>query len=82
MTLDEDSLNHLAESGLAPDSVVPAGTVVYLGKPANGAMASDVYEVLDSISSHVLRLAEAAVKAVPSLEHAGIDVLVEDYLNP
>ncbi|NEE04098.1 ATP-binding protein [Phytoactinopolyspora halotolerans] len=77
--LDRHALALLDEQGLSPDSVPPAGREVPLTTAANLTRGGDSAEVLAETDPSLLDLAVRAVRAVPGLDHAGVDVLVGDH---
>lgn len=71
----------LKTSGYGPDSVVASDVVVFLNPlalPTNGALLVDVTKM---VSRGIHDLAVKAMSAIPDLEVAGVDILVEDLRN-
>ena len=70
----------LQSSGYLTESVPAAGQRVELTAVANVAAGGETIEVVDRIHPSLLVLAEQAVRAIPGLHVAGVDMIVKDYL--
>ena len=71
----------IKQRGYGPESVPARGEIVYLtaiALPARGALLVDVTSV---VSEGIKDLSIRAMKSIPDLEIAGIDVLVEDITD-
>jgi D-alanine-D-alanine ligase-like ATP-grasp enzyme len=78
----DDVSVRLARRGLGPDSVLPAGERLILHYKANLSAGGDSFNVTTLVHPDILRLAERAAGCFHSVNHAGIDVLVEDFVRP
>lgn len=79
---DAEAIALLRRRGMSPASVPPEGERVALTLTGNLSRGGDSVEVLDETHSSLLELAVRAVRAVPGLDHAGVDVLAEDHRRP
>lgn len=67
----------LKNNGLDMDSILPEGQVLYLREKSNLSSGGDPIEANDKISKEVKQIAVDALKVVPSLPHAGVDIIVD-----
>lgn len=70
-----ESMLHRQSLGL--DDIPEDGRYVQLRQKANASAGGDVVDVTDSLPEEVKQAAATAVKAVPGLEAAGVDVLLD-----
>lgn len=71
-------INFLRDQGYEVASIVPANEVVFLS-PFTVLRAGAIYvDVTNTIADEVKSLAVRATKAIPTLEIAGVDVLIKD----
>lgn len=75
--LEEVELEFLAGQGLSPESVPPAGTVVFLRKNSNISTGGDSIDFTDTMPSIYQRLAEQATAAVGAAI-CGLDMIIPD----
>ncbi len=71
----------LKNNGLDMDSILPEGQVLYLREKSNLSSGGDPIEANDKISEEVKQIAIDALKVVPSLPHAGVDIIVDSEDN-
>ncbi|WP_271400391.1 acylphosphatase [Salinicoccus roseus] len=67
----------LKNNGLEMDSILPEGKVLYLREKSNLSSGGDSIEANDKISEEVKQIAIDSLKVVPSLPHAGVDIIVD-----
>lgn len=79
--LDDIGLAVLAEQGLTPESVPPAGARVLLRRNSNLAQGGTVVDVTDSVHPEVAVEAVEAAELV-GLDIAGLDVVAADLSRP
>lgn len=79
--LDDEALALLAERGLGPDAVVPAGEFVALRSIANVSAGGTPLPVLDKVHPVNRQLAEDAARAL-RLDIAGVDMILPDIARP
>ncbi len=72
----------LQRQGLTRDSVPEAGRRVKLREEGNFSLGGESTEVLAETHPSVCELAVAAVRAVPGLAYAGLDILMTDHRLP
>ncbi len=79
--LDDVAADVLSEAGYTPDSVLPAGTVVFLRKNANLSTGGTACSCMDIIHPDNAKLAVRAAKAL-GLDIAGVDICSPDISIP
>ena len=77
--LDQRVDDFLRRSGMSRHTVPASGKRIQVRAEANVHQGGDSYEELDSTHPTILTLALDAVRAVPGLMQAGIDVLLDDH---
>jgi D-alanine-D-alanine ligase-like ATP-grasp enzyme len=80
--LDRRADEPLRRQGLTRTSVPGAGQRVQLSVVANLSQGGVSHEVLDATHPTLLDLAVSAVRAIPGLPYAGLDILMEDHRLP
>ena len=75
--LEEVELGFLAGQGLTPESVPPAGTVVFLRKNSNISTGGDSLDLSDTMPAIYRRWAEQATAAVGAVI-CGLDMIIPD----
>jgi len=68
---------NLTRQGLNPESVLAEGEKIYLRKEANFSAGGDTVDVTGLLPLSVMEVAEKAVKAIPGLEVAGVDIMYD-----
>jgi cyanophycin synthetase len=81
IVLDAIAVHTLAEQGLTPDSVPPAGQTVRIRATANLSTGGTATDVTDLVHPSVAARAVDAAKVV-GLDVAGIDVIARDITRP
>ncbi|MGE5676466.1 MAG: ATP-grasp domain-containing protein [Pseudomonadota bacterium] len=76
--VDRQVINCMEKRGYSLDSIPEEGEQVFLRENSNVSAGGDPVDVTDNISEAVKRNAVMAVKAIPGLYHAGVDVLIDD----
>ncbi|HWQ30436.1 MAG TPA: ATP-grasp domain-containing protein [Negativicutes bacterium] len=76
--VDRQVISCMGKLGHALDSIPEEGEQVFLRENSNVSAGGDPVDVTDNISEAVKRNAVRAVKAIPGLYHAGVDVLLDD----
>lgn len=74
---DREITDYLLHHGYDLNSVPAEGEYIQLRGAANASAGGDVIDVSDQIPQHIQDAAVEAVKAVPGLHCAGVDVLYE-----
>lgn len=80
--LDARTDEQLARQGLDRRAVPPLGQRVRLRAEGNFSLGGESYEVMDEAHPSLGELAIAAVRAIPGLPHAGLDIIMEDHRRP
>ncbi len=79
--LDDISTAVLAEQGLTPDSIPPAGTFVLIRRNANLSTGGTAVDVTDTVHPVNASFAVSAAKSV-GLDIAGVDIVTDDISIP
>lgn len=66
----------LKNKGYTPDSIPNKGEQVFLREKSNLSQGGDPIEATHELSDEIKQLAVNALKALPSIEHAGLDIIV------
>ncbi|MHC0552920.1 acylphosphatase [Salinicoccus sp. CNSTN-B1] len=74
--IDDRLRDYLAKQNFDLHDVIDAGETVYLKGESNMSSGGDSVDVTDDISPEVKDVAVEAVKAIPGLVHAGVDMIV------
>lgn len=74
--IDDRMKRYLNKQNLQLSDVPDQGETVYLKGESNISAGGDSIDVTDSIRPEVKKVAVAAVKAIPGLHHAGVDMIV------
>lgn len=75
---DESLLKHLKKNNLNLEIVPEQGDQIRLKGQANISAGGDPVDVTDSLNDTIKQIAINAVKAIPGLLHAGVDVISND----
>lgn len=82
IVLDEESHALLAERGLTPASVLPAGETVHLRKIGNLSAGGDTVSVMADFHPGYIERMEAIFRKLPGCLLLGLDVFVRDHSQP
>ncbi len=69
---------NLEKQNMALDHVPAAGEKVYLRWEANFSAGGDTIDATDTLPAHVLDISARAVRAIPGLELAGVDIFYDE----
>ena len=75
--MDREVLSNIKKAGYRINSVLKKGVTLNLRVRCNIVLGGDSVDVTDKLPSHVKDTAIRAVKAIPGLNHAGVDVLYD-----
>lgn len=79
----DDGVNtELEKQGLSLASIPAAGVRVFLNRLESLSQGGDSIEVLDETHPSLLEVAVNAVRAIPGLQHAGVDILLGNHRLP
>ena len=73
---DIELLNFLTQQGLNLESILDKDKTIYLKGQSNISAGGDSVDVTDHLTEEIKILAIQAVKAIPGLHHAGLDLVV------
>jgi D-alanine-D-alanine ligase-like ATP-grasp enzyme len=74
---DAEAVRHLEKQGMTLADVPGAGEKVYLRGVANFSAGGDSIDVTDTVAPSVKAIAARAVAAIPGLELAGVDLILD-----
>jgi cyanophycin synthetase len=80
ITIDEASLNLLAEQRLTVNSVLPAGQELYLKKTANLSTGGTSVDVTDVVHPEIRSMAERTARII-GLDICGIDLIAQNITH-
>ncbi|GAA4069209.1 ATP-grasp domain-containing protein [Amphibacillus indicireducens] len=75
--LDDETMEYIQTAGYTLDSVPKKGEKILLKEKSNVSAGGDPIDVTDEIPQEMKQIAINAVKAVPGLYHAGVDIIVD-----
>ncbi len=78
IAFDQDLFQSIKKQGHILQGIPELNELVYLKGQSNIAAGGEPIDVTDEISPEVKNIAIQAVKAIPGLEHAGVDVIVSN----
>jgi cyanophycin synthetase len=79
---DDLSVRALAEQGLDMSSIPEGSRIVYLRNVSNISQGGDSIDVTEAVHPSLKQLAIDAVRAIPGLVYAGLDMIAEDHHRP
>ncbi|MFD1385911.1 acylphosphatase [Oceanobacillus oncorhynchi subsp. oncorhynchi] len=71
----------LERAGYTLDSVLKEGEQIFLREKSNLSSGGDSMEATDELSDEVKQIAVDSLKALPSIPHAGVDIIVDSKDN-
>lgn len=77
--MDDEMEVHLRRQDLSADSVLEDKKVVFFTDVSNIALGGDTLEISHLLSDELKHLAEDAVKAIPELKSAGVDIMFSSF---
>ena len=75
--INESLLYNINKKGYTLGSVIKNEEILYLHHSSNISLGGDSYEITHLISDNLKQLAESAVLAIPGINTAGVDILLE-----
>ncbi len=76
--VDSEVLHHVKRAGYHMNSILRENELLLLRNNGNISTGGDSIDVTDELPRHVQNTATQAVKAIPGLKHAGVDLLFDD----
>lgn len=76
--LTPDMIFRLNQSGLSPDSILPAGQDHQLHPIANVSAGGESTDVTDLVHPEFARIAVRACRSIPTMVFSGVDLIAED----
>ncbi len=77
--MDRQLEDHLDGLNLNLDSIVQKDMVIFFTTVSNVALGGDTLEISHLVSDNLKHLAEDAVKAIPHLRSAGVDIMFSSF---
>lgn len=81
INIDVEIEEYIAKKGYTLSSVPKRGEYILLRGKTNISSGGDPIDVTDKISDEIKEIAVKAVKAIPGLHHAGVDIIVNESEN-
>lgn len=75
---DQEIVDFVTEQGYSLDSVLEKGKQLLLREKTNVSSGGDPIDVTDETPNEIKQIAIDAVKAIPGLHHAGVDIIVNE----
>lgn len=79
LKMDGEVIDVLSENGYTLDSVPDPGVKVILKRVSNISQGGDSVDITDEVHDDLKELAVAALKAIPTLSYAGLDIIADDH---
>lgn len=79
IVVDAHRVNFIKSQGFELNSVIPENTVVVIDKKAGLSTGGEPHEIYDSVSPYLKAMSEYAVKSIPGLDIAGVDIISNDH---
>lgn len=76
--IDERMKEYLRNQNLKLDSILKEKETVFLKGESNISAGGDSIDITEQLSENVRKTARDAVKAIPDLHHAGVDLMMKD----
>ncbi|WP_085506196.1 acylphosphatase [Thalassobacillus devorans] len=76
--MDTEILEYIQSAGYTLDSVPKKGEQIYLRQKTNVSSGGDPIDVTDTMSKEMKQIAIDALKAVPGLDHGGVDIIANE----
>jgi cyanophycin synthetase len=77
ITIDSEVHNMLAKKGYTLETIPPKGEQIFLKGKSNISSGGDSIDVTDCCPEEIKRSSILAVKAIPNLHHAGVDIIYD-----
>lgn len=77
--IDSNLIEKLFNLNLDLNSILGKDEIVFLNKVSNIALGGDTYEISHLVSDSLKRLAESAVRAIPDIKSAGVDIMFSSF---
>src|SRR5690625_1662956 len=75
---DNEIIDFINRKGYDLTSIPKAGEYILLREKTNVSIGGDPIDVTDDIDDEIKQIAINAIKAIPGLHHAGVDIIVDD----
>ncbi|MFG6119278.1 acylphosphatase [Thalassobacillus sp. B23F22_16] len=76
--MDTEILEYIQSAGYTLESVPKKGEQIYLRQKTNVSSGGDPIDVTDTMSKEMKQIAIDALKAVPGLDHGGVDIIANE----
>lgn len=80
--IDDETLSLLGEQILSTAAVPKEGQYVQLKRVSNLSQGGDSIDITDDVHQDVKDIAVTAMRAMPTLSYAGVDVIADDHFAP
>src|SRR5699024_7711398 len=79
--MDVEIMDYITEKGYTLLSIPKRGEYIQLRKKTNVSSGGDPIDVTDELSEDIKKIAIDAVRAIPDLHHAGVDIIINEGDN-
>ena len=79
--IDSESRSLLEEQGMSVGTVPEAGQHIKLKRVSNLHQGGDSIDITDDVHQDIKDIAVAALKSMPTMTYAGIDILAKDHFS-
>ncbi|MFB4473798.1 acylphosphatase, partial [Oceanobacillus caeni] len=76
--IDKEIFDFIQAAGYTFESVLPKGKQIFLRQKTNVSSGGDPIDVTDEMPDKYKQVAINALKAVPGLEHGGVDIIINE----
>lgn len=80
--IDDETRDLLSAQGMNPDTVPADGQHVRLKRVSNISQGGDSVDMTDAAHDDLKALAVSALRSIPSLRYAGVDMIARDHAAP
>ncbi|WP_031547912.1 hypothetical protein [Salinicoccus luteus] len=75
--VDDTAIRNIKSAGFELEDIPEEGQYVFIHHTSNISIGGDPYEVSDLLGVEIKNLAEKAVEAIPDLNTAGVDIMID-----
>ena len=80
--IDDETLSLISEQGFSLEHIPNENQYIKLKRVSNISQGGDSIDITDEVHDDIKKIAVAAVKAIPTLSYAGLDIIAENHRAP